>query len=73
MSFIKGLQCRECGREYPAQLQAGCEDCFAPLEVAKYFSRESEIPENQDVQSPFCFHMHDTMPGRNEKYRALMI
>ena len=33
MSFIKGLQCRECGREYPAQLQAGCEDCFAPLEV----------------------------------------
>ena len=33
MSFVKGLQCRECGREYPARLQAGCEDCFAPLEV----------------------------------------
>src|SRR5678810_842401 len=33
MSFIKGLQCRECGKEYPARLQAGCEDCFAPLEV----------------------------------------
>ena len=33
MSFVKGLQCRECGREYPAKLQAGCEDCFAPLEV----------------------------------------
>lgn len=48
----------------------GCK--FAPIEVAKYFSRETEIPENQDVQSPFCFHMHDTMPGRNEQYRSLM-
>ena len=33
MSFVKGLQCRECGKEYPPRLQAGCEDCFAPLEV----------------------------------------
>ena len=33
MSFLKGLTCRECGREYPARLQAGCEDCFAPLEA----------------------------------------
>lgn len=45
---------------------------FAPIEVAKWFSREMEIPENQDVGSPFAFHMHDTIPGRNEKYRALM-
>ena len=33
MSFVKGLRCRECGKEYPACLQAGCEECFAPLEV----------------------------------------
>ena len=33
MSFVKGLRCRECGREYPATLRSGCEDCFAPLEV----------------------------------------
>jgi threonine synthase len=33
MSFVKGLKCRECGREYLKQLLAGCEDCFAPLEV----------------------------------------
>jgi hypothetical protein len=46
---------------------------YAPIEVAKHFSREMEIPENQDVDKPFAFHMHDTMPGRNEQYRALMI
>src|SRR5690242_4438990 len=34
MSFVKGLKCRECGREYDKQPTAGCEDCFAPLEVA---------------------------------------
>jgi threonine synthase len=33
MSFVTGLKCRECGREYPAKLLAGCEDCFGPLEV----------------------------------------
>lgn len=33
MSFVKGLRCRECGREYPKGPVAGCEDCFGPLEV----------------------------------------
>jgi len=33
MSFVNGLKCRECGREYGKSLQAGCEDCFAPLEI----------------------------------------
>jgi threonine synthase len=33
MSFVIGLSCRECGRKYPNQPVAGCEDCFAPLKV----------------------------------------
>lgn len=33
MSFIHGLRCRECGREYPRKPIAGCEECFAPLQV----------------------------------------
>src|SRR5436853_7244323 len=33
MSFVQGLKCRECGRHYEKTLRAGCEDCFAPLEV----------------------------------------
>jgi len=45
---------------------------YAPIEMAKYFSREMDIPENQDVESPFAFHMADNYPGRNEQYRALM-
>jgi threonine synthase len=33
MSFIKGLQCRECGQEYPKQPLHVCEACFGPLEI----------------------------------------
>ncbi len=41
----------------------GCK--FAPLEVAKYFGRESEIAENKDIQKTFVFHKHQ---GRNKNY-----
>jgi len=33
------------------------QDCkFAPLEVAKYFSKEHEIEENKDIKKTFAFH-----------------
>jgi len=31
---MKGLKCRECGREYPVEPIYVCEFCFGPLEVA---------------------------------------
>jgi threonine synthase len=55
MSFINGLKCRECGREYPKRAIAGCEQCFAPLEadydydaISRVLSREviSARPNN---------------------------
>lgn len=33
MSFVKGLQCRECGQEYPSSPLHVCETCFGPLEI----------------------------------------
>ena len=33
MSFLKGLRCRECGREFPAKALFVCEYCFGSLEV----------------------------------------
>jgi len=49
----------------------GCR--FADIDVAKHFGRELDLPENEDIENTFVFHMHDTNPGRNEKYRDLMI
>jgi len=33
MSYVRGLKCRECGREYPIEPIYVCEFCFGPLEV----------------------------------------
>jgi hypothetical protein len=49
----------------------GCK--FAPIEVAKHFSRELDIPENQDVDKPFCFHYNRVIPGRNVEYKHLIL
>lgn len=33
MSYMKGLKCRECAKEYPKEALHVCELCFGPLEV----------------------------------------
>jgi threonine synthase len=33
MSFVTGLQCRECGQEYPQEPLHVCDVCFGPLEI----------------------------------------
>ncbi len=47
MSFVTGMRCRECGREYPIEPINVCDFCFGPLEVvydydsiARVISRE---------------------------------
>lgn len=49
----------------------GC--VFAPLDVAKHFSRELDIPENFDIEKPFCFHYNRVLPGRNVEYFDLIL
>lgn len=51
MSFVKGLTCRECGREYEKQPTAGCEDCFAPLEVAYDYEAIKNAISREKIQS----------------------
>lgn len=39
MSYVKGLKCRECHREYPKEPLYVCEYCFGPLEVDYDYSQ----------------------------------
>ncbi|MBI5142832.1 MAG: threonine synthase [Nitrospirae bacterium] len=39
MSYVRGLKCRECGREYPIEPIYVCEFCFGPLEVVYDYDR----------------------------------
>lgn len=38
MSFVQGLQCRECGQEYSTAPVHVCENCFGPLEIVYDFA-----------------------------------
>jgi threonine synthase len=51
MSFVKGLKCRHCGREYPKRPVAGCEDCFAPLEVDYDYDAISRVLSREVIAS----------------------
>ena len=51
MSFVIGLTCRECGRKYAKQPLAGCEDCFAPLEVEYDYEGISRVLSREAIAS----------------------
>jgi len=37
VGYVKGLKCRECGREYPKEPASICAFCFGPLEVVYHY------------------------------------
>ena len=51
MSFVKGLKCRECGAEYPIRLQAGCEECYGPLEVDYDYDAIRRVVSRSTIES----------------------
>src|SRR5262245_28832378 len=63
MSFVKGLKCRECGREYLVKLLAGCEECFGLLEADYQYEEIAKIL-NRDAIA--------TRPKSIWKYRELL-
>jgi threonine synthase len=63
MSLVKGLKCRECGREYPVKLLAGCEECFGPLEADYHYEAIAKILKRDVLAS---------RPKSIWKYRELL-
>ncbi len=50
MSFMKGLKCRECGKEYPKEALHVCELCFGPLEVNYEYEKIKEVLTRQTIE-----------------------
>src|SRR5216110_2559287 len=63
MSFVKGLKCRECGREYPVELLAGCAECFGPLEADYHYAAIAKVLKPEVIAS---------RPKSIWKYRELL-
>jgi len=51
VSYIKGLKCRECGREYPKEALFVCEYCFGSLEVTYDYAKIKETLTRETILS----------------------
>lgn len=51
MSFVKGLQCRECGQAYPKQPLHVCETCFGPLEIVYDYEGIKKVMSREKIAS----------------------
>jgi threonine synthase len=51
MGYVKGLKCRECGREYPNEPVNICEFCFGPLEVAYRYEEIRKVLSREVIAS----------------------
>ncbi|MBI4847976.1 MAG: threonine synthase [Nitrospirae bacterium] len=51
MSFVHGLKCRECGREYPVDPIYVCEFCFGPLEVVYDYEEIKKVLTKKKILS----------------------
>ncbi len=63
MSFELGLRCRDCGKQFPSQPIAGCDVCFAPLEVVYDFEAMGKAVKPGDLA---------TRPPTMWRYRELL-
>ena len=63
MSFIRGLRCRECSREFPAKAIFVCEYCFGSLEV------DYDYPA---IHARMTRHVIESRPANLWRYRELL-
>ncbi|PIQ89254.1 MAG: threonine synthase [Candidatus Omnitrophica bacterium CG11_big_fil_rev_8_21_14_0_20_42_13] len=51
MSYVKGLRCRECGREYPNGILFVCEYCFGSLEIAYDYAKIRKVLSRETIEA----------------------
>lgn len=73
MSYVLGLKCRECGREYPKEPIYVCEYCFAALEVCyDYGAIKKVISRNRIEKGPHTlWRYRDLLPIDGEPTAGL--
>jgi threonine synthase len=63
MSFVRGLKCRECGREYSIEPIYVCEFCFGPLEV---------VYDYDGIRGALTREVIESRPRNLWRYRELL-
>ncbi len=68
MSYVKGLKCRECGKEYPKAALYVCEFCFGSLEVDYDYEGIKKVISRERIEKgPLSIWRYkDLLPLDNE-------
>jgi len=68
MGYVKGLKCKECEKEFPAEPIHVCEYCFGPLEVNYDYEKISKIITRESILSgpPSMWRYKELMPLNEE-------
>jgi len=68
VSYLKHLKCRQCGRTYPIEPIAACEDCWAPLEVVyDYDGIRAEVSRKEvELRAPTMWRYRELLPVAGE-------
>jgi len=68
VSYLKHLKCRQCGRTYPIEPIAACEDCWAPLEVVYDYDRiRAEVSRKEvELRAPTMWRYRELLPVEGE-------
>ncbi|MGR3319030.1 MAG: threonine synthase [Candidatus Anammoxibacter sp.] len=64
MGYVKGLKCRECGRDYPKEPIHVCSFCFGPLEVSYDYDAIKSCLTREIIKSrePNMWRYHELLP-----------
>jgi threonine synthase len=64
MSYVKGLKCRECGKEYPKEALHVCELCFGPLEVDYNYDKIKKAVTRETIakRAPNMWRYKELLP-----------
>ena len=67
MAFVRGLKCRECGRECPPEPLNVCDFCFGPLEVVYDYATIAEVTSRDSIsRGPLSIWRYsDLLPANN--------
>jgi threonine synthase len=68
VNYLSHLKCRECGRTYPVEPIAACEECWAPLEVIYDYERlRAEVQRDAIARrAPTMWRYHELLPLAGE-------
>ncbi|GJQ60004.1 MAG: threonine synthase [Candidatus Scalindua sp. AMX11] len=68
MGFVKGLKCRECGKEYPKEPLHVCSFCFGPLEVDYEYDEIKKVISREliEARKPTMWRYKELLPLDSE-------